>query len=272
MGALSMEIENMNRTYISEKSKKRHEQEQKKEYSKKLFDLFYEYFKENETEFSSSYEHFCDIDTREKIIKQICKNENDLVYINQTYNKTLKEVYNIFKINKYTPETEKEKTRELKTLDSALYEFFTEAFDKTNHGGDPLEGLEQFKIACCDIDARQKVVKEVGETVSEREYINSIYDKTFKRFHSEYKKGLQFKKIMYDKTQRDKQKEEQEKKAKKDDVIIISSLAVAILPLIILCVTNHWILAIIYAFVIVPAILAILGGIISTAQKFKDDE
>lgn len=113
MGALTMEIEKINNTFLSEKHQKRKEKEQKQQYEQELFNEFYNYFRNKQHSYELNYKYFNNITKREKVLNSICKNNSDILYLNTIYSKKLKEVYKIFKDNyEYLQEREKEEKKE----------------------------------------------------------------------------------------------------------------------------------------------------------------
>ena len=121
MGVLTMELEQINKNILTEKQEKRQNKQLKLEYEQILFDKFYKYFKKNQYSIEDSYKYFSYVHNREQIINSMVKNKNDFVFINNIYNKKLKEVYSIFKENKKFID-EQEKQEQLKFLLADLEE------------------------------------------------------------------------------------------------------------------------------------------------------
>lgn len=115
MGALTMEIEKVNNSFLTEKQQKRREKEQKQQYEQELFNKFYNYFKSRQHNYELNYKYFNNIHKREELLNTICKNSNNIMYLNTIYSKKLKEVYKIFKDNfEYIQEQESNEQEEYK--------------------------------------------------------------------------------------------------------------------------------------------------------------
>lgn len=99
MGALTMEIEKLNNSFVSEKNKKRQERQDKQILQEKLFNYFYNQFKIKEEDFENKYIELNYIKERERILNLFSTSTLSFQYLNTIYNKTLKEVYQIFKTN-----------------------------------------------------------------------------------------------------------------------------------------------------------------------------
>ena len=68
MGALTMEIEKLNNSFVSEKNKKRQERQDKQILQEKLFNYFYNQFKIKEEDFENKYIELNYIKERERIL------------------------------------------------------------------------------------------------------------------------------------------------------------------------------------------------------------
>lgn len=113
MGVLQMELENINKTILSEKSRKRQEQLEKQKLQEKLFNYFYNRFKKRQENFENIYIELNYIEERERILNKLTTSSLNFQYLNTIYNKTLKEVYQIFKTNyKYIEEQNKQVAEE----------------------------------------------------------------------------------------------------------------------------------------------------------------
>lgn len=124
MGALTMEIEKLNNSFVSEKNQKRQERQDKQILQEKLFNYFYNQFKLKEEDFENKYIELNYIKERERILNLFSTSTLSFQYLNTIYNKTLKEVYQIFKTNyvfisEQDQKFEKEKKEEIqKVLDN----------------------------------------------------------------------------------------------------------------------------------------------------------
>ncbi len=115
MGVLSMEIEKVNNTLLTEKQQRQREKEQRKEYEQLLFNEFYNHFRKRQHNFEANYRYYNNINKREEVLHNICSNSSDFIYLNTLYSKKLKEVYKIFKDNfEFVQEQEKQEELEHK--------------------------------------------------------------------------------------------------------------------------------------------------------------
>lgn len=115
-----MDLKDVNASIISEKHQARKEKEDKKMMLSKLFDYFYNAFKNKPHDFESLYLQLQYINEREKILNKLCQNDSlTFQYLNSIYNKTLKEVYTIYK-NNYKFIEEQEKQEEMQILKEDL--------------------------------------------------------------------------------------------------------------------------------------------------------